>query len=119
MPLSFLCALLQEMRDYVNTAKELQKMLLMLHTRSRAATTIQSTWRGRVQRRKWRPVWEAHVEQKQQLQAATVLQQVRVHAVRWAYPASGTLHCVSYTWISQTFILIVILCCRLLSLCNV
>jgi hypothetical protein len=64
------------MRDYVITAKELQKMLLMLHTRSRAATTIQSVWRGWSQRRRWRPVWEAYVEQKQQLQAATVLQQV-------------------------------------------
>jgi hypothetical protein len=64
------------MRDYVNTAKELQKMLLMLHTRSRAATTIQSTWRGWAQRRKWQPVWEAHVEQKRRLQAANVLQRV-------------------------------------------
>lgn len=65
------------MRDYINTAKELQKMLLMLHTRSRAATTIQSTWRGWAQHRRWRPVWEAHVEQKQRLQAANVLQRVR------------------------------------------
>jgi hypothetical protein len=64
------------MRDYINTAKELQKMLLMLHTRSRAATTIQSTWRGWAQRRRWMPVWEAHLEQKQRLQAAVVLQQV-------------------------------------------
>jgi hypothetical protein len=74
-------------------------MLLMLHTRSRAATTIQSTWRGWVQQRKWQPVWEAHMQQKQQLQAATVLQQVRMHAVRWEHPASGTLHCVSCAWI--------------------
>lgn len=73
-------------------------MLHMLRIRSRAATTIQSTWRGWVQRRKWRPVWEGHVEQKQRLQAATVLQQVRVQPVKCAYPASGVLHCVSYAW---------------------
>lgn len=86
-----LCRYLQEMRDYVNTAKELQKMLLMLHTRSRAATTIQSTWRGWAQRRKWRPVWDAYAEQKQHLAAATVLQQVGSSATGLCCPACPLL----------------------------
>jgi hypothetical protein len=79
------------MRDYLNTAKELQKMLLMLHTRSRAATTIQSAWRGWAQRRKWAPVWEAYVEQKQRLAAAKVLQQVRLSAARLRSGVSACL----------------------------
>lgn len=82
----------QELRDYVNTAKELQKMLLMLHTRSRAATTIQSVWRGWAQRRRWRPVWEKHVEQERRLQAAAVVQRVR--------PCSSSL-CRQSLWHSK------------------
>ncbi|KAF8065931.1 Aspm [Scenedesmus sp. PABB004] len=57
-------------REYVRTAGELQKMLLMLHTRSRAATTIQAAWRGWRQRAAFAPVWHAH----RTLTAAGVLQ---------------------------------------------
>jgi hypothetical protein len=48
-------------------------MLLMLHTRSRAATTIQSAWRGWRQRQAFLPVWQQYLEEK----SALVLQRVR------------------------------------------
>lgn len=68
-----LCMLmLQERRDYIRSAKELQKMLLMLHTRSRAATSIQAAWKGWKQRQAFKPVWQQHLE----LKAAMVLQRV-------------------------------------------
>ncbi|WIA17341.1 hypothetical protein OEZ85_014204 [Tetradesmus obliquus] len=57
-------------REYLRTANELQRMLLMLHTRSRAATSIQSAWRGWRQRQLFLPVWRQYQEQK----AALVLQ---------------------------------------------
>jgi hypothetical protein len=59
-------------REYIRTANELQRMLLMLHTRSRAATTIQSAWRGWRQRQVFLPVWRQHLEHK----SALVLQRV-------------------------------------------
>jgi hypothetical protein len=59
-------------REYIRTANELQRMLLMLHTRSRAATTIQSAWRGWRQRQVFLPVWQQYLEQK----SALVLQRV-------------------------------------------
>lgn len=62
----------QAKRDYLRSAEELQNMLLMLHTRSRAATTIAAAWRGRRQRMKFLPIWQAYQLEK----AATILQQV-------------------------------------------
>jgi hypothetical protein len=59
-------------REYIRTANELKGMILMLHTRSRAATTIQSAWRGWRQRQTFLPVWRQHLEQK----SALVLQRV-------------------------------------------
>lgn len=66
------CIRLQMRREYLRTANELQRMLLMLHTRSRAATSIQSAWRGWRQRQLFLPVWRQYQEQK----AALVLQRV-------------------------------------------
>jgi hypothetical protein len=52
-------------------------MLLMLHTRMRAATLIQATWRGHVQRKLFQPVWQQYQEGKARLAAAVTLQRVR------------------------------------------
>lgn len=80
----------QARRDYVRTARELQNMLLMLHTRSRAATTIQATWRGHRERKVFAPVWQEHCRDK----AARTLQRVRPALLLWRSHAVEQLSAV-------------------------
>jgi hypothetical protein len=95
LPLHLVVCPVQVVRDYQASCRELQSMLLMLRTRSRAATSIQSAWRGWHQRRQFAPVWQAHLELKQQINAAQLLQQVcncSLHPVACQQTCIGAYH---------------------------
>jgi hypothetical protein len=67
---------LQVMRQYEASCRELRNMLLTLHKRMKAATAIQSFWKGSNQRQAFRPVWEQYQLGKRQQAAAVVIQKV-------------------------------------------
>jgi hypothetical protein len=57
-------------------------MLMELHNRTTAATTIQSAWRARVERHAFAPAWDAHQRAKREATAAATIQLVGGAALR-------------------------------------